>query len=155
VRRPWFVLALFLLAVPARAGDVAIILNPANTKAEISLPELTKIFKLDQQRWETGEKIELVLQEAGSGKEAVVLERIYHMSANELKKHWLGKVFRGELTGIPKTFASDDSVKRFIKDKRSAIGFIDSALLDPSVKPLKIDGKLPGEPGYALSRGPS
>lgn len=147
--------ALPLLAVPAWAGDVAIILNPANAKSEISLPELAKIFRLDQQRWDDGEKIELVLQESGSAKEAVVLARVYHMSANELKKHWLGKVFRGELTGVPKAFASDDSVKRFVKDSRAAIGFIDSALLDPSVKALKIEGKLPGEPGYPLSRGPS
>jgi ABC-type phosphate transport system substrate-binding protein len=153
--RSWIAtLALPLLAVPASAGDVAIILNPGNARSELSLIELAKIFKLDQQRWDGGEKVELVLQQSGSAKDEVVLQRIYHMSPSELRKHWLGKVFRGELTAVPKTFASDDSVKTFVKETRYAIGYIDAALLDPSVKPLKIDGKLPGEDGYALKRGP-
>ena len=139
-------------AVPVHAGDVAIIVNPSHPQAEITMKELERIFRLDQQRWRSGEKVELVVQVSASDKEAVVRDRIYHMGGEELRKYWLGKVFRGELTAGPRAFSSDVSVKTYVAGNTQAIGYIDSVLLDDSVKVLSIDGKRPGEPGYALAR---
>ena len=53
-------IAVLIPAVPASAGDVAIILNPGNATSDVSMNELAKVFKLDQQRWGSGEKVELV-----------------------------------------------------------------------------------------------
>jgi len=142
-----------VLAVPAAAGDVAVIVNPQNQLSTVSSNELSRIFRLDQQHWTGGQKIELILQESGSAKEQVILERVYGMKQQgELKQFWLGKVFRGELTSAPRAFASDDSVKRYVSSTIAAVGFIDSALVDGSVKTLRIDGKAPGEAGYTLAR---
>jgi hypothetical protein len=116
------------------------------------MKELERIFRLDQQHWRSGEKVELVLQVSASDKETVVHDRIYHMGTEELRKFWLGKVFRGELTAAPRTFSSDASVKTFVATHAQAIGYIDAVLLDDSVKVLSIDGKRPGEAGYALAR---
>lgn len=137
---------------PAQAGDVAIIVHRNHPQNELSTAELTRIFRLDQQYWKAGEKVELVLQVSGSAKEAVILDRVYHMKPQELQPFWLAKVFRGELTTPPRMFSSDVSVKQFVSASLKAVGYIDSVLLDENVKALRIDGKLPGQPGYALTR---
>jgi ABC-type phosphate transport system substrate-binding protein len=142
------------MARPAAAGDVAIIVNLAHTQDAVSMTDLARIFRLDQQRWKSGDRVDLVLQVSASDKEAVVQDRIYHMGADELKRYWLGKVFRGELTATPRAFSSDASVKTYVASNPQAIGYIDSVLLDDSVKALTIDGKRPGEPGYPLARTP-
>jgi hypothetical protein len=155
MRARWVAAAL-MAAVGAggrsEAGDVAIIVHPVHGQTDISMMELTRIFRLDQQRWKSGEKVDLVLQVVVSDKELVVRDRIYHMQAEELRRFWMGKVFRGELTAAPRAFASDESVKNYVEGHLLAVGYIDSVLLDDKVKALRIDGKAPGEPGYPLAR---
>jgi ABC-type phosphate transport system substrate-binding protein len=147
---PFAVLA--SLAAAAEGGDVAIIVHRNHAEDALSMAELARIFRLDQQHWKNGDKIELVLQISASAKETVILERVYHMKAEDMKPFWLGKVFRGELTAFPRTYSSDDSVKKHVGASLRAVGYIDAALLDGSVKALRIDGKRPGEAGYPLAR---
>jgi ABC-type phosphate transport system substrate-binding protein len=146
------VIVLAVLAAAARAGDVAIVVHRSHPQDGLSMTELRRIFRLDQQHWKGGDRIELVLQLSGSAKEAVILDRVYHMRPDELKPFWLGKVFRGELTAAPRTFASDASVKQYVAGNMHAVGYVDSILLDGSIKALVLDGKRPGEPGYPLAR---
>ena len=154
MRARWMAAGLVVMAMarPVCAGDVAIIVNRAHPQAEITMKELARIFRLDQQRWKSGDRVDLVLQVSASDKETVVQDRIYHMDSEELKRYWLGKVFRGELTAAPRAFSSDASVKTYVAGNAQAVGYIDSVLLDDSVKALAIDGKRPGEPGYVLAR---
>jgi len=92
------------------------------------------------------------MQEEGSLAKKIVLEKIYGMSSNELKRFWLAKIYRGELTSFPKTFSSDGSVLRFVSQVPNAIGFIDAAMADGSVKVLRIDGRRPNTEGYLLTK---
>jgi ABC-type phosphate transport system substrate-binding protein len=136
----------------AEAGDVAIIVHRHHPQDGLSMTELSRIFRMEQQHWKSGDKIEVVLQISGSEKEAIIIDRVYGLRAAELQAFWLGKTFRGEITAAPRAFASDASVKQYVGSTLRAVGYIDSALLDPSVKALRIDGKAPGERGYALAR---
>ena len=92
-----------------------------------------------------------MLQASGSEKDTIV-QSSDGPARQRLQAFWLGKTFRGEITAAPKTLASDVSVKQLVGGNPRAIGYVDSLLLDPSVKALKIDGKSPGEPGYPLAR---
>jgi len=156
MRARWVAAALMAAAAGGRveAGDVAIIVHRTHPQAEISMTELARIFRLDQQRWKSGEKVDLVVQLSHSDKEAIVQDLIYHMQSDELMRFWLGKVFRGELTAAPRAFSSDLSVKNYVAANLQAVGYIDSVLLDETVKALSIDGKRPGEAGYPLAGGP-
>ena len=91
------------------------------------------------------------MRETGSVEKQIVLEKIYQMDEQVLKKFWLAKLYQGEIPAYPKTLASNEAVKRFISAVPNAIGFIDAAFVDDRVQVLRIDGKLPGERGYALS----
>jgi hypothetical protein len=45
---------------------------------------------------------------------------------------------------------SDDAVLKYVSATRGAIGIVDLFSITKDVKVLKIDGKLPVEPGYLL-----
>lgn len=149
-----FLIASLLLAINnsfAFSLDVAIIVNKQNPVSSVSLTELTKLLKQEKQYWEGGKKVYVILQEAGSNEKKIVLKRVYQMTDEDLKKYWLGKMFRGEIASFPKTLGSSEAVKRFISQVPNAIGFIDSSVVDSSVKALNVDGKSPGQEGYPLS----
>lgn len=144
------VLLLFLNS-PLSAAEIAIIVNRQNPVNDLSSGELTRIFKAERQYWD-GDKILLLMRESASWEKEVILKKVYSMSNEELDKFWLGKIFRGEVISFPAVFGSDDMVKKLINTKAGIISFIDSKAADASVKVLKIDGKLPGERNYPLSR---
>jgi ABC-type phosphate transport system substrate-binding protein len=135
----------------AAAADVAVVVNPANPESDLSVVELTRIFRLDRQHWKAGGRIYLVLRESGAPPKDVVLRRLYRMDCNELKRFWLGKLYRGEIAAFPRVVSSDALVKRVVSQAPNAIGFIDATDLDDTVKALRIGGLLPGESGYFLS----
>ena len=82
----------------------------------------------------------------------MILDRVLRLKASELKAFWLGKIYRGEITAAPHVLASDAGVRRHVATSPRAIGYVDSVMLDGSVRALRVEGKLPGEPGYPLAR---
>lgn len=146
-----FIIFLFPLSQGiAGAEEVAIIVNKLNTTDEVSFSDLVKILKQESQFWRDGKKIYLVMQEAGNPEKKIVLEKIYNMDDEGLKKFWLTKMFKGEISSFPKTLSSNESVRHFVSQVPNAIGFINASLVDETVKVLRIDGKLPGEDSYIL-----
>ena len=155
-RTPVLFLALLVSWPPAAASarDVAVVVSKENPTSEVSLKELVKIFKQEKQFWEGGKKIYLIMRETGAPEKAIVMRKVYKMGDDlELKKYWLGMVFRQEIASFPKTLSSNEAVKRFVNQAPNAVGFIDAASVDDRVKALRIDGKLPGERGYVLADG--
>jgi ABC-type phosphate transport system substrate-binding protein len=146
----------FFLLAPrgATPNEVAVIVNQENRLSNVSVPELIRIFQLVQQRWPSGDKVHLIMQEEGTIEKRIVLDKIYRMSSDELKRFWLAKIYRGELTSFPETLGSNESLIRFVSRVRNAIGYIDARLVDDSVKVIRIEGKLPGMTGYFLSANP-
>lgn len=135
------------------AETIAIIVNQENGASELSFKELVSIFKAEKQHWDkdnTG-RIYLTMRESGSKEKEAAMKLIYRMSEGELKKFWIGKIYRGEVADFPKVFESDISMKKFVLKVKNAIGIISSANTDDTIKVLSIDGKLPGEDGYKLT----
>ena len=145
-------LALAALTGAAAAGDVAIIVSRDNPTEALTMSELSRIFRTDQQHWRSGGRIDVVLQMSGSEKDALITTRVLGLQPKDLQAFWIGKVFRGEIPTAPRNLASDGSVKQYVAGNNHAIGYVDSLLLDDTVTALKIDGKAPGEPGYPLAR---
>lgn len=145
------VLLLSLMApVHAQATDLAVVVSPANPVDDIPWKDLVKIFKLDKRYWRDNEKIYLVLRESGSPEKGVVLDRIYQTSDQGLKKLWLAKMYREEITAFPRVLDSNEAVIRFVNQVPTAISIIDATYRDGRVKVLRINGALPGEDGYPL-----
>lgn len=145
------ILAGLISVSDAGAGDVALIVNPTNPVTDLSSSDLVAIFRQEQQHWKAGGKIYLILQESGTPEKDIVLKRVYGMTDAELKKFWLGKLFRGEISSFPRVTHSNAGTKRLVSQASNALGFVDAATVDAGVKALRIDGKKPGDPGYLLA----
>jgi hypothetical protein len=143
-----------LLAGPANA-DVAFIVHPDNPEADVSSEELVRMLRQERQRWKEGGKIYLVFQASGSPVREVVLRRVFRMDDVELKRFWLRKLYSGEIASFPHVVHSDAAVKRIAGLAPRALGFVDASAVDRTVKVLRVDGKLPGQPGYFLSSSAS
>ncbi len=145
-------MALLLMApVGAASADLAVVVSPDNPIDDIQWKDLVKIFRMEKQYWRRNEKVYLVLRERGSKEKGVVLEKIYQTSDEGLKKMWLAKMYREEITSFPRVLNSNEAVIRFVNQVPTAISVIDASYRDGRVKTLRINGALPGEEGYPLT----
>ena len=80
----------------------------------------------------------------------VVLREIYNMSEKDLNNHFIQGVFTGGVLAPPKTLASAADVRKFVFNVPGAIGYVKGTDVDPSVKILRIDGRLPDDKDYRL-----
>jgi ABC-type phosphate transport system substrate-binding protein len=140
-----------LLPRLASAGDVVFIVHPLNPQNDISSSDLVQILRMEQQHWDAGGRIYLVLQESDTPEKDLVLKKLYRMKDAALKLLYLEKLYRGEIASFPRIAHSNSAVKKIVAQAPNALGFIDVAAADSTVKVLRIDGKKPGEAGYRLS----
>ena len=149
--------AAFLLAgvLPClAAADVAIVVHPQNQESDLRSVELARVLRQEQRHWKTGGSIYLVFQGSGSPAREIVLRRVFRMNDVELKQFWLTKLYRGEITSFPRVVHSDAAVRRLVGLAAQALGFLEASAVDNTVKVLRVDGKLPGQPGYLLAEAP-
>ncbi len=77
-------------------------------------------------------------------------ETVLGMSADEAGRYWIDRKIRGQ-SGPPKSVESAAVVIRVVSKVDGAVGFVPAREVhQKDVKVLRIDGKLPGEPGYRL-----
>ena len=137
----------------ARAQDaepLAIVVNRNNPLTEVSLAELRRLFRGQRSRWSNGRRVTLVMRDPGAPEREAILQSLYGLEEEEYRRTYLQAVFSGEASEAPKTLASTNGVLRFVYNVPGAIGYVRARDVDRSVKTLRVDGRLPGEPGYRL-----
>ncbi len=136
------------LASVALATDFAVVVNPANPVRQLTLSELTKMFKAKTSSWPGGKGITIVLRDPNSPGTKFIIEKVLGGTLEE------GKVVLsdpGRKATVPVVFAeSDDEILRIVEGNPGAIGVIDVYNITSGVKVVKIDEKQPFDPGYAL-----
>jgi len=150
-----FVAALGLRITPAGAQAaprqaIAIVVNAKSPINDLSFDELRKIFMGDQQFWADRSKVTLLVRAPSARERAVVLDKIYKMDEDQFRQYWIGKMFRAEVAGGPKIVYSTDMALTLIATIKGSITFVPAAAVTGDVKVLRIDGKLPADPGYIL-----
>jgi ABC-type phosphate transport system substrate-binding protein len=156
-------LALLLAAAlpgpaPAQAGrqaaaqeeGVAIVVHPDAPIEALSLDQLRRIFMADQQFWPDGSRITLLVRAPAAYERDVVLNLIYRMTEDEFRKYWVGKMFRAEVPAGPKIVYSSEMAVELVTAVPGAIGFVPAGDVIPGAKVIRINGRLPGQPGYPL-----
>ncbi len=133
----------------ARNQDVAVVINPSNQVSNVTRSELRKIFAGEKRTWPGGLSIKLVVRVPGSY-ERVVLLRLLGISEGEYKQYWIAQVFRGDAQAEPVALFSNGMQKEAIGAFPGAIALVDLRDVKPGMKVLKVDGHLPGEPGYPV-----
>lgn len=158
--RLWLISALLILLAglllprPAESQhadpDIAVVVNSDNLVNNLTLPELRKIFRGERQYWSTGEPVLLLVRAPVARERNVMLRVVYQMAEEQYTQYWVGKVMRAEATTPPAQLFSNGITNEGVAGNHGAIAFISAAEVKPKVKVLRIDGHLPGEPGYPL-----
>lgn len=144
--------AIFILlaASLASARDLALVANKANPVGSVTLSDLLRICKAQNNRWPDGKPVTFVMRSPSAPEMKVVLEKIYGMSESEVSSLIVasnhGRINHPAIL----VAASDEELVNQVASTPGAIGVVDVYAINSSVAVVKIAGKLPLEPGYLL-----
>ena len=139
-----------MLVGDASAEGFAIVVNKSNNTDNVSFQDLVRYFRVEKQFWPNRNKIVVILREAGSEEQEVLLEKIYKITEWELRRMWIRKIYNGDITSPPMPAFSPSAMIKTIMKKEGGIGIVKIEDVTEDVKVLKIDGKLPSDEGYTL-----
>lgn len=113
-------------------AEIAVIVNPANGDT-IGKDEIQKIYLAKTKTFPGGKTAIPVDQAEGSAVRVEFVSKVIEKDEAQLKSYWSRLIFTGK--GVPpKVLGSDAEVKELVNRNTDAIGFIDSASVDDSVK---------------------
>ena len=135
------------LVIPS---PIAIVVHKSTGVENLSLDDLRSIFLADQQFWPDRTRIILLIRAPKSDERDFVLNRIYQMSEAQFRQYWIAKMFRSEVPRGPKIVFSTDMTLELVVVIPGSISFIRAVDVSDDVSVVRIDGMLPGDPGYPL-----
>ncbi len=138
--------AVFLLAATAlcSARDLALIVNKANSVRTLSSAELGKLANAALPNWPGGSKVTFILPDPKTPAMKLALEKMFGASADKIKS------LMATNPGYFVVVNSDAEVIRMVESLPGAVGLIDIYSITSGVNVMRVNGKLPLEPGYAL-----
>jgi ABC-type phosphate transport system substrate-binding protein len=143
--------AVVLLSVTvSQAASIAVVVHPSVDVDDLTFAEFRKIILGDRQFWTGGKRITLIVRAPVADERTVLLERVYKMSEAQYRQYWVAKVFRAEIASGPRVVLSNEEAVDLVGVIDGAIAIVSSEDVPEGLKVLKIDGLLPGEPGYPL-----
>jgi ABC-type phosphate transport system substrate-binding protein len=126
------------------ATQLAVIVDKGNTSGGVTSADLTKIFKFESRKWTDGRAVVLVMRRPIAPEVQEALQKLCKIREDEfsamVKSHRASIVFVG----------SEEELMRAVSSTPGAVGLVDVYSINSRVNVLKLDGKLPLEPGYPL-----
>ena len=122
--------------------------NKSNALKSISLADLTRMCKLKTRTWSSGRDILLVIRDPNSPAMKLPLRKL-NMTAAEMKDLIASSHTRGEAVAIM-VVPSDEVLIKAVATNPGAVGLVDVYSITSAITVLRVDGKVPLEPGYAL-----
>lgn len=134
----------------AAARDLAVVSNKSNAVSAITLPDLVKVCKGQTNKWPDGKSVTFIMRAPSTPEMKLVLEKIYDVPESEVKEI-IATANHGRM-GHPAVMIvdSDEDLVNKVASIPGAIGVVDVYSINSSVAVVKLAGKLPLEPGYAL-----
>ena len=143
-----YLCALLLVLVAGSAvcegKQLAVVVDKANTTVELTIPDLIKIFKGESHRWPDGKLVTVILRDPSTPEMQTALQKLYKMEPDELKA--LIAAHKGNIV----IANSEEELMKMVSATPGAIGLVDVYSITNRVNVVKIDGKLPLQPGYVL-----
>ena len=143
-------LFVILSASLASARDLALVSNKSNALGAITVADLVKVCKAQNNRWPDGKPVTFVMRSPSAPEMKLVLEKVYGMSESEVNGLIVSSNHgRANHPAIVIATSDDDLVNK-VASIPGAVGVVDVYSINSSVSVVKIGGKLPLEPGYLL-----
>jgi len=136
--------AFFVLLVPlaALAKDAAVVVAKTSTLTAVHSADLTKAFKTLPPKWPDGREIIIVVKAVNTPEATAVATKLLGQT---------GDFFAGAAGKMRIIVANTDAdVIKTVSSIPNSIGIVDIYSITGAVSVVKVDGKLPLEPGYLL-----
>lgn len=130
------VLAVSLGGLAARA-DVVAVVSAKSPVGALTASQIADIFLGKVGRFPDGEKVVPVDQPEGSTERDEFYAKVAGKSAAQMKAHWSKIIFTGRGEPPPQ-LANDQEVRKRVAENLSAIGYIERAMVDASVRILPV-----------------
>ena len=124
---------LAFLNFPAYAGDIVVIVNPANSTQELSKRDLINLYMGKHHSFQNGDSVVAFDQKQDSEIREQFYRSLVNKSVAQVNAYWARLLFTGRVTP-PKELADSQEVLDQVKNNPNAIGYIDSDYLENSVK---------------------
>jgi hypothetical protein len=138
------VLGALLLPVSCFASDAALIAHRDSAASAINSADLVKLLKSDSPKWPDGTRMVIILGDPASVESRVLLTKIFRVAEPDTA------AFLDTHKDSFLILRSEDMVLKAVASRPGAIGIVNVYAINAAVKVLRVDGKLPLEPGYLL-----
>jgi hypothetical protein len=147
----WLALAAWPVALFAQTGnDVAVVVHPDVAVDNLSIGELRRLVLGDRGFWPGSLRVTLLIRAPVAHERDAVLKSICDMTEAQFRQHWIAKVFRADTAVAPKIVYSSEMTVDLVNRIPGAIAFIDASQVGRGMHLVRIDGRLPGDKGYAV-----
>jgi hypothetical protein len=136
----------------ADAGELrlAVVVGKSSPLSELSVQDLKNLYRGDQLTGPGGKRL-LPFALSPGLPERVGFDRVVlGWSPAEVGGYWIDRRIRGQ-SGPPRSVDSPELLLRVVAKLEGAVGYVRAADVRDYAKVLRIDGKLPSEPGYPIS----
>jgi ABC-type phosphate transport system substrate-binding protein len=154
-----FILAILLALVfsglsmaECPGGSVTVLVNKANPTDSLSMAQLRKLMLGDVRAWPDKKPVLVVRRDSASPAFQCVLTAVVRMTDAEFKRYQMNTEFRGDEAVPLKTAGSPATAIKLVGDTVGAITVVEASAAPAAgnLKVVRINGKMPGEPGYPL-----
>lgn len=128
-------LALFLMIAAANLAfaEVAVIVHPSQGVNSLTEDDVSRLFLGKTKSFPGGAQAVPINQNEGSASRDKFNEAVCKKNASQYKAYWSQLVFTGKGTP-PKDGGDDAAVKALIAANPNMVGYVDSSVVDSSVK---------------------
>lgn len=130
--------------------DLAVAVHHDVPVDDLKMSELRRIVLGDREFWPGSVRVTLLIRAPVSHEREVLLKTVCQMTEAQFRQHWIGKVFRADTAVAPRIVYSAEMSVDLVNRIPGAITFVDASSATRNLKVIRIDGRLPGEPGYPL-----
>jgi ABC-type phosphate transport system substrate-binding protein len=134
----------------AGEGGLVLVVGKDSPINSLSHAELNRLFSGDAIKVD-GQPLVPFAMAPGRPERHAFDQVVLGMSPEEANKYWIDRRIRGQ-GNPPKSAPSPDVMARVVGSFPAAIGYLPTSALNPSLKPVAIDGKSYTDRGYLLAQ---
>ncbi len=134
----------------AAAKDIALVANKSNHVESVSLAELVKLCKGQSNRWSDGKPVTLVIRDPAAPEMKLVLQKVYEMPKEDVFAIISSANHNRQNHPAIIVVDSDDALVKKVESAPGAVGLVDVYAITGGVTVMRVENKLPLEPGYLL-----
>lgn len=129
--------ALLVASAPAAAQEYKVIVNSANSTAELTADAATKVFLKQVLKFPNGTAAQPVDQAKGAPARVAFTRGVLGRAVSAVESYWQQQIFSGKDVPPP-TKSGDDEVIAYVKANPGAIGYVSAGAAVAGVKVVPV-----------------